>query len=112
MVVTAHLGGALIFDYGAAVTGAIANNALSLHDLNTLATRQTDLNLRYSEMMHHIFGYITLALAGSLLAQAAFPKHAGKLRWVGPMLLLLGGIFLLFCADLDLYPRITDCRQY
>src|SRR5260370_14103483 len=111
MVVTAHLGGALIFDYGAAVTGAIANNALSLHDLNTLASRQTDLNLKYSEMMHHIFGYITLALAGSLMAQAAAPKHSARLRWVGPMLLILGGIFLFLCADLDLY-RLTDLRQF
>src|SRR5581483_11953673 len=34
-----------------------------------------------------------------------------KVRWVGPLLLLLGGIFLFFCADLDLY-RFTDPRQW
>ena len=111
MVITAHLGGKLITDYGAGVTGARALTAPSLHDLGTLATRQTDLNLRYSEMMHHIFGYITLALAGSLLAAAVFPRSAGKLKWVGPTLLLLGGIFLFFFADLDLY-RLTDLRQW
>src|SRR4030095_12124015 len=93
LFITAHLGGQLILDYGAAVTGARAAAAPSMHDLNTLATRQTDENLRYSEMMHHIFGYLTLALAGSLLTAAAFPRHAGKLKWVRPALLLLGGIF-------------------
>ena len=110
LVLTAYLGGSLVFDYGAAVTGAQANTVLSLHDLNTLATRQTDLNLRYSEMMHHIFGYLTLALSGSLLATALLPERKNKLKWIGPLLLLCGGIFLFFCADLDLY-RFTDPRQ-
>ena len=107
---TAYYGGQLVFHYGAAVVGGRANTVLSLHDLNTLATRQTDENLKYSEMMHHIFGWLTLALSGSLLATAAFPRRAGQLRWVGPVLLLCGGLFLFFCADLDLY-RLTDLRQ-
>jgi uncharacterized membrane protein len=108
---TAYLGGQLVFNYGAAVAGARANTVHSLHDLNTLATRQTDLNLRYSEMMHHIFGWMTLAMSGSLLAAAVFRNSAHRVRWVGPLLLLLGGIFLFFCADLDLY-RLTDLRQW
>src|SRR5262249_1376641 len=45
---TAYLGGQLVFHYGAAVVGARASTVLSLHDLNTLATRQTDDNLKYS----------------------------------------------------------------
>lgn len=110
LALTAYLGGSLVFNYGAAVEGARANTILSLHDLNNLATRQTDLNLQYSEMMHHIFGWLTLALSGSLLASALFPKKGDRIRWVGPLLLLLGGIFLFFCADLDLY-RLTDLRQ-
>ena len=108
---TAYLGGQLVFNYGAAVAGARANTVLSLHDLNTLATRQTDLNLKYSEMMHHIFGWLTLALSGSLLATAVFPKGGRKVQWVGPALLLVGGVFLFFFADLDLY-RLTDVRQW
>jgi uncharacterized membrane protein len=108
---TAYLGGQLVFNYGAAVTGARANTVLSLHDLNTLATRQTDLNLRYSEMMHHIFGWLTLAMSGSLLAGAIFSRSAHKVRYVGPALLLVGGVFLFFFADLDLY-RLTDLRQW
>src|SRR4051812_48131796 len=110
LVLTAWLGGSLVYDYGAAVIGARANTALSLHDLNTLATRQADENLKYSEMMHHIFGWMTLALSGSLVAHAVFPRRAHKLRWLGPTLLLLGGIFLFFFADLDLY-ALTDLRQ-
>jgi uncharacterized membrane protein len=110
LILTAWLGGSLVYDYGAAVTGARANTALSLHDLNTLATRQTDENLKYSEWMHHIFGYMTLALSGSLFAHALFPRRAHNLRWVGPTLLLCGGVFLFFFADLDLY-KLTDLRQ-
>jgi uncharacterized membrane protein len=111
LALTAYLGGQLVFHYGAAVIGARADTVLSLHDLNTLATRQTDLNLKYSEMMHHIFGWLTLALSGSLLATAVFPKSGQKVKWVGPALLLLGGVFLFFFADLDLY-RLTDLRQW
>ena len=110
LIATAYFGGQLVFNYGAAVVGGQANTVLSLHDLNVLATRQTDENLKYSEMMHHIFGWLTLALSGSLLANAAFPAKSAKLRWVGPTLLILGGIFLFFCADLDLY-KLTDLRQ-
>jgi uncharacterized membrane protein len=109
---TAYYGGQLVFNYGAAVTGASANTVLSLHDLNTLATRQTDENLKYSEMMHHIFGWLTLALSGSLLATALLPRSAHRVKWVGPALLLCGGIFLFFFADLDLYPSLLDLRQY
>jgi uncharacterized membrane protein len=108
---TAYLGGQLVFNYGAAVAGARANTVLSLHDLNTLATRQTDLNLRYSEMMHHIFGWLTLALSASLLVGAMLQSRAETFRWIGPLLLLLGGVFLFFFADLDLY-RLTDLRQW
>ena len=107
---TAYFGGQLVFAYGAAVTGARANTVLSINDLNTLATRQTEENLKYSEWMHHIFGWLTLALGGSLLVQAVGSKHAEKFRWVGPALLLGGGIFLFLRRDLDLY-RFTDIRQ-
>ncbi|HEX4056265.1 MAG TPA: DUF2231 domain-containing protein [Tepidisphaeraceae bacterium] len=110
LVMTGYYGGQLVFNYGAAVIGARANDVLSLHDLNTLATRQTDENLRYSELMHHVAGWLTLALSGSLFVHALFPKKADKLKWVGPLLLLVGGISLFFFADLDLY-RLFDPRQ-
>src|SRR5579862_473933 len=42
--ITGYLGGKLVMNYGAAVTGADAKTVLSGHDLNTLAERQTDRN--------------------------------------------------------------------
>jgi uncharacterized membrane protein len=111
LVMTGYYGGQLVFSYGAAVVGARANDVLSLHDLNTLATRQTDANLRYSELMHHVAGWLTLALSGSLFVHALFPKKADRLKWVGPALLLVGGICLFFFADRDLYPHFLDLHQ-
>jgi uncharacterized membrane protein len=110
LVITGSFGGRLVFDYGAAVTGGRANDILTLHDLNRLATRQTDENLRYSELVHHVSGWLTLALGASLLAGALFPARSGTLKWIGPLILLLGGVALFFFADLDLY-RLTDLRQ-
>ncbi len=60
--------------------------------------------------MHHIFGWMTLGLGVSLLAQAALAEAAGKFKWIVPVFLLAGGIFLFFAADLDLY-RFTDWHQ-
>jgi uncharacterized membrane protein len=111
LIFTAYYGGQLVFQYGAAVSGVTGDSVHSIHDLNSLAVRQTDENLKYSEMMHHIFGWMTLGLSGSLLAQNLFPIRAKKLRWVVPSLLLVGGVFLFFFADLDLY-RLTDPRQW
>ena len=65
LVVTGYLGGRLVFEYGAAVVGGRADVVLTLHDLNVLATRQTDDNLRYSELVHHVSGWLTLALSGA-----------------------------------------------
>ena len=111
LVVTGHFGGRLVFQYGAAVVGGRADDIVTLHDLNVLATRQTDDNLRYSELVHHVAGWATLALSGALAAHALFPSRADRLKWVGPLILmLLGGVALFFFADLDLY-RLTDLRQ-
>ncbi|HEY4328763.1 MAG TPA: DUF2231 domain-containing protein [Phycisphaerae bacterium] len=112
LATTAYLGGQLVFQYGAGTQIAMNGSPmLSLEDLNTLATRQTDENLRYSEWMHHIFGWMTLGLAMSLMAQVLRPASGRKLKWIVPAFLLAGGIFLFFMADLDLY-KFTDLRQF
>jgi uncharacterized membrane protein len=114
LVVTGYFGGQLVFEYGAAVVGGRADDVLTLHDLSVLATRQTDANLRYSELMHHVAGWLTLALAGAIAARTLVPSKAdelaNKLIWVGPLILFGGGVGLFFFADLDLY-RLTDLRQ-
>jgi hypothetical protein len=110
LVATGYFGGRLVFEYGAAVVGGRADDILTLHDLNVLATRQTDDNLRYSELMHHVAGWLTLALTGAIAASTLFPSRSDRLKWVGPLILLLGGVGLFFFADRDLY-RLTDLRQ-
>jgi uncharacterized membrane protein len=110
LVATGYLGGRLVFQYGAAVVGGRADDILTLHDLNVLATRQTDDNLRYSELVHHVAGWLTLALWAAIAAHTLAPSRADRLKWVGPLILLLGGVGLFFFADIDLY-RLTDLRQ-
>jgi uncharacterized membrane protein len=110
LVATGYFGGRLVFQYGAAVVGGRANDILTLHDLNVLATRQTDANLRYSELMHHTAGWLTLALTGAIAAGTLFPSRSERLKWVGPLILFVGGVGLFFFADRDLY-RLTDLRQ-
>jgi uncharacterized membrane protein len=111
LVITGHFGGRLVFQYGAGVVGGRADDVVTLRDLNVLATRQTDDNLRYSELIHHVAGWATLALSAAVAAHVLFPSKADRLKWVGPLLLLLGGVGLFFFADLDLY-RLTDLRQF
>ena len=110
LVVTGYLGGRLVFQYGAAVIGARADDIVTLHDLNVLATRQTDDNLRYTELVHHVAGWLTLALWGAVAAHTLWPSRADRLKWIGPLILLLGGVGLFIFADIDLY-RLTDVRQ-
>ncbi len=111
IALTGYLGGKLVTDYGAAVVGAEAKTVTSFHDLNTLAQRQTDANLEYSDFMHHMAGWFVLALTVSIFVRELWPHHAGKVRWVGPTLLKVGGVLLFIFADLDLY-ALTDMRQF
>lgn len=111
MAVTGYLGGKLVTEYGATVTGATAKSTVSLHDLNTLAQRQTDRNLEYSDLMHHAAGWFVLVLTVAIFIREVWPQHAGKVSWVGPALLSVGGVLLFFTADLDLY-ALTDPRQF
>src|ERR1051326_8919296 len=106
-----HRGGELVQQYGAAVQGARADTVLSLHDLNTLAERQTDKNLRYSDLMHHCAGVMVLILAVALFLRELRPQMAPQLWWINPALLIAGGGLLFFFADLDLYAP-TDLRQF
>ncbi|MGO9244782.1 MAG: DUF2231 domain-containing protein [Verrucomicrobiia bacterium] len=108
--VAGYLGGKLVTEYGASVAGANAKTILSMHDLNTLAERQTDRNLEYSDFMHHSAGVFVLLLTLSIFVRELWPNYEPKVQWVGPALLKLGGVLLFFCADLDLY-ALTDPRQ-
>ncbi len=101
--VAGYLGGKLVTEYGASVAGANAKTVLSMHDLNTLAERQTDENLQYSDVMHHSAGMFVFLLTLSIFLRELWPNSDRKMPWVGPLLLTFGGVLLLFFADLDLY---------
>jgi len=109
--VAGYLGGKLVTEYGASVAGANAKTVLSMHDLNTLAERQTDQNLQYSDVMHHSAGAFVLLLTLSIFVRELWPQFNRKALWIGAPLLTVGGILLLFFADLDLY-HLTDMRQF
>jgi len=109
--VTGYLGGKLVTEYGASVAGADAKTILSVHDLNTLAERQTDRNLEYSDFMHRTAGAFVLVLALAIFVRELWPWSEPKVRWIGPTLLKAGGVLLFLCADLDLY-ALTDVRQF
>ncbi len=111
VAVAGYLGGQLVQLYGVSVTGASANTVISLHDLNTLAQRQTDRNLEYSDLMHRSSGILVLVLTVSLFIRELRPQCSPKLWWVMPTLMLGGGVMLFFLADLDLY-ALTDPRQF
>ena len=109
--IAGYLGGKLVTEYGASVAGGDAKTVLSMHDLNTLAERQTDRNLQYSDIMHRSAGVFVLLLTLSIFVRELRPNYEPRVRWVGPTLLKLGGVLLFFCADLDLY-ALTDPRQF
>jgi uncharacterized membrane protein len=111
IAVAGYLGGKLVTEYGASVAGADAKTVLSMHDLNTLAERQTDQNLQYSDGMHHSAGVFVLLLTVSIFISELWPQSDRKAPWIGASLLTFGGVLLLFFADLDLY-RLTDLRQF
>jgi uncharacterized membrane protein len=106
-----YRGGELVREYGAAVTGARADTVLSMHDLNTLAQRQTDLNLKYSDMMHCVAGWLVVVLCAALFVRILAPQHVRRVWWAEPTLLAAGGVALFIFADLDLY-ALTDPRQF
>jgi len=60
------------------------------HDLNTLAERQTDRNLQYSDFMHHSAGVFVLTLTLAIFVRELWPHYEPKVRWVGPTLLKVG----------------------
>ena len=61
--------------------------------------------------MHRSAGGFVLVLTLAIFVRELWPQHAAKTRWVGPALLISGGVLLFFFADLDLY-RLSDPRQF
>ena len=102
--ITGHLGAMLVYDRAAGVR-LDAPPALPTHeDLAVLRQKQDPDALFYSNKMHHVFGGMVLILSAMLLIYMVSPRTGEKLRKVGPLLLLAGGVFLMIYSDTDSWP--------
>jgi len=109
LIYTGHQGGGLVFDHGANVMAGQGGHALDMRDLRDLYQEQTRESVIYSEMMHHIFGWLVLALSLFLIASRAWPEQTRQLWRGGPYVLLAGGCFLMIFSDTDSWP-LSDAR--
>lgn len=106
LTVTGYKGGQLVYQHAAGV------NIPSKHlprpatpqDLANLSLENTADELAYSDMMHHVFGWLTLGLAVWQASQHfRWPFHE-RLKAVGPVALTGGGIFLMIFSDFNAWP--------
>ncbi len=104
LIYTAHQGGCLVFDHGANVGAVHEGHALDMQDLKDLYQEQTHESIIYSEMMHHIFGWLVFALSLFLIASKLWPQQTHQLWRGGPYVLLVGGVFLMIFSDTDSWP--------
>ncbi len=104
LVVTARLGGEIVYEYGANVTGVRSLRTMTDEDLATVAQHQQQLTLTYSNQMHHLFGWLVLALGVSVLCERLRIKPLTNLRKLMPLLFMGGGGYLFIYSDWDAWP--------
>lgn len=104
LIFTAHQGGELVYTHGANVLEVHGGHALDMKDLRDLYQEQDEVSIVYSEMMHHIFGWLVLALGLFLIASRLWPEATRRLWRGGPFVLLAGGVFLMIFSDTDSWP--------
>lgn len=105
---TGAQGGELVYKYAAGIKGVeppIRATALELANLSLVNTAD---ELAYSEMMHHIFGWLVLGLAVWLLYQMLELPGLEKVRAAGPIILSAGGLFLMIFSDFDAWPLSSE----
>lgn len=104
--ITGHRGAMLVYERGAGVQQAMASTppVPTQEDLAVLRQKQDPDALFYSDRMHHLFGWMVLGLSGMLLLDLLSPRAGERLRKVGPLLLLIGGAFLMVYSDTDSWP--------
>jgi len=113
LTVTGYKGGQLVYRYAAGVAVKEPPIAASAQDIANLSLLSTPEELAYSDMMHHVFGWLTLGLALWLAYQYFNLPGQERIRALGPMLLTGGGIFLMIFSDWNAWPMgnelpITD----
>jgi uncharacterized membrane protein len=104
LLLTGYLGGQLVYKFAAGVQGVHPPFAPTPKDLSNLTLVETPPELAYSDMMHHVFGYMTLFLAVWLGYQHFDLPGQDKILSLGPIALFGGGIFLAIFSDWDAWP--------
>ena len=105
---TGAQGGELVYKYAAGVKGVEPPYMASGLELANLTLENTPDELAYSEMMHHVFGWLVLGMALWLTYQMLDLPYVEKVRALGPILLSAGGIFLMIFSDFDAWPLSTE----
>lgn len=105
---TGAQGGELVYKYAAGVKGVEPPIRATALELANLTLENTPDELAYSEMMHHIFGWLVLGLAFWLTYQMLELPGLEKVRAMGPILLSAGGFFLMIFSDFDAWPLSSE----
>ncbi len=108
LYLTGAQGGKLVYQYAAGVKGVVPPIKASALELANLTLENTRDELIYSEMMHHIFGWMVLGLAIWLGYQLLNLPGVEKMRALGPVLLGAGGLFLMIFSDFDAWPLSSE----
>ena len=102
--VTGHQGAMLVYNHGAGVHASGLPPLATHEDMAVLLQKQDPDALFYSNKMHHIFGWMVMILSGMLLVDMVSVKWGERLRRFAPLLLLVGGAYLMIFSDQDAWP--------
>ncbi|MFA5503948.1 MAG: DUF2231 domain-containing protein [Vulcanimicrobiota bacterium] len=108
LYLTGAQGGELVYKYAAGVQGVEPPYRATALELANLSLQNTPDELAYSEMMHHIFGWLTLGLAIWMTYQVLELPGLERIRAMGPILLSAGGLFLMIFSDFDAFPLSNE----
>lgn len=108
LYLTSRQGGELVYKYAAGVKGVTPPVKVTALELANLTLVNTADELIYSEMMHHIFGWMVFGLAVWLTYQKLELPGVERVRAAGPILLSAGGLFLMIFSDFDAWPLSSE----
>jgi uncharacterized membrane protein len=108
LYLTGAQGGRLVYKYAAGVQGVDPPYRATGLELATLSMQNTPDELAYSEMMHHVFGWLVLGLAFWMAYQMLELPGLERVRSMGPILLSAGGVFLMIFSDFDAWPLANE----
>jgi hypothetical protein len=104
LVRTGHSGAMLVYQHGAGVQAAGLRPFHTEEELFALDDRLDPEGIFYSNLMHHVFGWLVLALSVLLFLDIARPQLAQRLRKLSPLLMFSGGIGLFIFSEPDGWP--------